>query len=112
MCLVLFKYANCFRQKIKRTLILDAATKHGDGVIPTSSTRPLAQIACISTGPPGDSNLNDVIGSVIFTWPVSLFEITDDIIEHQFIHTLLLRYAQRDYIIISTSNISQCKYTY
>ena len=75
-----FKYANCFRQKIKPTLILDAATKHGDGVIPTSSTRPLAQMACISTSPPGDSNLNDVIGSVIFTWPVSLVEMARDII--------------------------------
>ena len=60
-----------FDKEIIPTLILDAATKHGDGVIPTSSTRPLAQMACISTGPPGDSNLNDVIGSVIFTCPVS-----------------------------------------
>ena len=83
MCLCLgnlFKYADSFQQKITRTLILDAATKHGDGVIPTSSTRPLAQMACISTSPPGDSNLNDVIGSVIFTWPVSLVENTEDII--------------------------------
>ena len=71
------------------TFILDAATKHGDGVIPTSSTRPLAQIACISTGPPGDSNWNDVIGSVIFTWPVSLVEMARDIISQKFIHTLI-----------------------
>ena len=69
-----------FVKAFTQTLILDAASNHGDGVIPTSSTRPLAQIACISTGPPGDSNLNDVIGSVIFTWPVSLVEIAEDII--------------------------------
>ena len=69
-----------FGKEIIPTFILDAATKHGDGVIPTSSTRPLAQMACISTGPPGDSNLNEVIGSVIFTWPVSLVEMARDII--------------------------------
>ena len=80
MCLCYFSMQIGFVKKFTPTLILDAATKHGDGVIPTSSTRPLAQIACISTGPPGDSNLNDVIGSVIFTWPVSLIEIAKDII--------------------------------